>query len=141
MSVVSDSVQPHRQQPNRLLCPWDSLGKDTGVGCHALLPGIEPASLTSPALAGGFFTTSTTWEALGLKRRGLKFSGGNRQCSGRTPGGAAPHSCPCSDLTLSPEMLWNVLSRQMQETLKAIAGLLLLPGLSTSTRAAHSLLS
>ena len=27
-------------------------------------PGIEPISLTSPALAGGFFTTSTTWEAL-----------------------------------------------------------------------------
>ena len=27
-------------------------------------PGIEPASLTSPALAGGFFTTSATWEAL-----------------------------------------------------------------------------
>ena len=26
-------------------------------------PGIEPASLMSPALAGGFFTTSTTWEA------------------------------------------------------------------------------
>ena len=27
-------------------------------------PGIKPMSLTSPALAGGFFTTSTTWEAL-----------------------------------------------------------------------------
>ena len=27
-------------------------------------PGIEPASLMSPALAGGFFTTSTSWEAL-----------------------------------------------------------------------------
>ena len=26
-------------------------------------PGIEPTSLTSPALVGGFFTTSTTWEA------------------------------------------------------------------------------
>ena len=26
--------------------------------------GIEPVSLTSPALAGGFFATSTTWEAL-----------------------------------------------------------------------------
>ena len=25
-------------------------------------PGIEPVSLVSPALAGGFFTTSTTWE-------------------------------------------------------------------------------
>ena len=27
-------------------------------------PGIEPTSLVSPALAGGFFTTSATWEAL-----------------------------------------------------------------------------
>ena len=27
-------------------------------------PGIEPVSLTSPALAGGFFTTSATWEGL-----------------------------------------------------------------------------
>ena len=36
-SVVSDSVWPHRQQPTRLLCPWDSPGKNTGVGCHFLL--------------------------------------------------------------------------------------------------------
>jgi len=36
-SVVSDSVQPHRQQPTRLPCPWDSPGKNTGVGCHFLL--------------------------------------------------------------------------------------------------------
>ena len=36
-SVVSDSVQPHRRQPTRLLCPWDSPGKNTGVGCHSLL--------------------------------------------------------------------------------------------------------
>ena len=34
---MSDSVRPHRQQPTRLLCPWDSLGKNTAVGCHALL--------------------------------------------------------------------------------------------------------
>ena len=32
-----DSVRPHRWQPNRLLHPWDSLGKNTGVGCHVLL--------------------------------------------------------------------------------------------------------
>ena len=31
---MSDSVQPHRRQPTRLLCPWDSPGKNTGVGCH-----------------------------------------------------------------------------------------------------------
>ena len=36
-SVVSDSVRPHRWQPTRLLCPWDSPGKSTGVGCHFLL--------------------------------------------------------------------------------------------------------
>ena len=36
-SVVSDSVWPHRRQPTRLPCPWDSPGKNTGVGCHCLL--------------------------------------------------------------------------------------------------------
>ena len=28
-------------EPSRLLCPWDSLGQNTGVGCHALLQGIS----------------------------------------------------------------------------------------------------
>ena len=37
LSVVSDSVQPHRRQPTRLPRPWDSPGKNTGVGCHFLL--------------------------------------------------------------------------------------------------------
>ena len=32
-----DSVQPHRWQPTRLPRPWDSPGKNTGVGCHFLL--------------------------------------------------------------------------------------------------------
>ena len=36
-SVVSDSVRPHRRQPTRLPCPWDSPGRNTGVGCHFLL--------------------------------------------------------------------------------------------------------
>ena len=53
-------LQPQELQPTRLFCPWDFPGKNTGVGCHFLLPrdlpypGIEPMS---PALAGGFFTT------------------------------------------------------------------------------------
>ena len=34
---MSDSVQPHGLQPTRLLRPWDSPGKNTGVGCHFLL--------------------------------------------------------------------------------------------------------
>ena len=35
-SVVSDSVRPHRWQPTRLPHPWDSPGKNTGMGCHFL---------------------------------------------------------------------------------------------------------
>ena len=34
---MSDSVRPHRRQPIRLPRPWDSPGKNTGVGCHFLL--------------------------------------------------------------------------------------------------------
>ena len=34
---MSDSVWPHRQQPTWLPRPWDSPGKNTGVGCHFLL--------------------------------------------------------------------------------------------------------
>ena len=34
-SVMSNSVRPHRRQPTRLPCPWDSPGKNTGVGCHS----------------------------------------------------------------------------------------------------------
>ena len=39
-SVVSDSLRPHGLQPASLLCPWNSPGKNTGVGCHSLLQGI-----------------------------------------------------------------------------------------------------
>ena len=38
---MSNSVQPHGQQPTRLLCPRDSLGKNTGVGCPCLLWSIQ----------------------------------------------------------------------------------------------------
>ena len=34
---MSDSVRPHRRQPTSLPRPWDSLGKNTGAGCHFLL--------------------------------------------------------------------------------------------------------
>ena len=39
-SVVSDSLWPNRPQPNRLLCSWDCLGKNTRVSCHFLCQGI-----------------------------------------------------------------------------------------------------
>ena len=63
---MSDSVRPYGLLPARLMgftspwdaSPWDSPGKNTGVGCHFLTSGdipdpkIEAVSLTSPALAG-----------------------------------------------------------------------------------------
>ena len=66
---MSDSLQPYGLYPARLLCPWDSLVKNTGVVYHALLQGISwprgwTASLMSPESAGRFFTTSATWGAL-----------------------------------------------------------------------------
>ena len=36
-SVVSNCLRPHGPWPARLLCPWDSPGKNIGVGCHFLL--------------------------------------------------------------------------------------------------------
>ena len=43
-SVVSNSVRPHRRQTTRLPHPWNSQGKDTGVGCHFLLQCMEVKS-------------------------------------------------------------------------------------------------
>ena len=48
--VVSDSSWPRRQQPTRLFCPWDSPGKNTGVGCHFLLQEIFPTQELNPGL-------------------------------------------------------------------------------------------
>ena len=72
---MSDPQRPHGLQPTRLLCPWDFPGKSTEVGCHCLLQeyysgllfptpedfpdtGIKPVLLVSPALVGGFFTST-----------------------------------------------------------------------------------
>ena len=53
---------PDSSRPSRLLCPWDSLGKNTGVGCHALLQRLFPSQglsmrLLQLLLASRFFTT------------------------------------------------------------------------------------
>ena len=62
----------------------DSPGKNTRVSCHFLLqgnrpePGIEPASLRSPALAARFFITSADWEAL-FSRKSTEL--GKHRCS------------------------------------------------------------
>ena len=49
-SVVSDSLWPHGLQPARLLCPWNSSGKNTAVGSHFLLLGIFLTQGSNPSL-------------------------------------------------------------------------------------------
>ena len=49
-SAVSDFLRPNRPQPARLLCPWNSPGKNTGVGNHSLLWGIFPSQGSNPGL-------------------------------------------------------------------------------------------
>ena len=46
---MSDSVRPHRQKPTRLPHPWDSPGKNTGVGCHFLLQCLKGKSESEAA--------------------------------------------------------------------------------------------
>ena len=74
---MSHSLQPNGLQPTRFLCPWDSPGKDAGVGLPCPPsgdlpnPGIRFMSLMSPVLSGRFLTTRATWEAqvdLGLAK-------------------------------------------------------------------------
>ena len=69
-SVMSNSLQPHGLQPARLLCPWGFSRQEywSGLPCpppgDLPHPGTEPTSLMSPVLAGDFFTTSATWNAI-----------------------------------------------------------------------------
>ena len=49
-SVTSGSLWLRGPQPTRLLCPWDSAGKNTGVGCCTLLHGIFPTQGSNPGL-------------------------------------------------------------------------------------------
>jgi len=47
---LSDSSISWTVDPTRILCPWDSPGKNTGVGCHALLQGIFPTQGSNPGI-------------------------------------------------------------------------------------------
>ena len=48
--VESDSLQPHRLKPARVLHPWNSPGKKPGVGCHSLLQRIFLTQGSNPGL-------------------------------------------------------------------------------------------
>ena len=54
-SVVSDYLRAHGLSPTRLLCPWNSPGRNTRIGCHSLLQGAllqkhKPAKRKDPEM-------------------------------------------------------------------------------------------
>ena len=51
-------MRPHELQPTRLLRPWDSPGKNTGVGCHFLLQCMKVESESESELAQSCLTLS-----------------------------------------------------------------------------------
>ena len=59
---MSDSVRPHGLQPTRLLRPWDSPRKNTGVGCHFLLQCMKVESESESEVAQSCLTLSDPME-------------------------------------------------------------------------------
>ena len=83
---MSNSVRPHRRQPTRIPRPWDSPGKNTGVGCHFLLQCVKvksesevaqscltpsdplDCSLPGPSVHGIFQARVLEWGAIAFSR-------------------------------------------------------------------------
>ena len=73
-SVVSDPVRPHGRQPTRLSRPWDSPGKNTGVGCHFLLQCMQVKSerevtQSCPTLATPWTAAYQALPSMGFSRQ------------------------------------------------------------------------
>ena len=95
---MSDSVQPHKQQPTRLPHPWDSPGKNTGMGCHFLLQCMKvrsesevaqscvtlsdptDCSLPGSSIHGIFQARVLEWGAIGFSGVVVEFSSVAQSC-------------------------------------------------------------
>ena len=78
-SVVSDSVRSCRQQPTRLPRPWDSPGKNTGVGCHFLLQCMKVKSESEVAQSCLTLSNPMDCSPLGSSVHGPPSMGFSRQ--------------------------------------------------------------
>ena len=68
---MSDSVRPQRPPPTRLRCPWDSPGKNTGVGCHFLLQRIKVKSESEVAQSCLTLSNPMDYSLLGSSVHGI----------------------------------------------------------------------
>ena len=93
-SVMSDFLRPHGLQPTRLLCPWSSPGKNTGVGGHSLLHGIFPTQGSNLGLP------HCKWILYRLSHQGSPYEMKLHQRHG-TP--RLRQTVPVSDIPVGPE--------------------------------------
>ena len=114
---MSNSVRPHRWQPTRLCRPWDSPGKNTGVGCHFLYRCMEvksesqvskscltlcdlmDCSLPGSSIHGIFQARVLEWDAIAFSHSDTQFSSVTQSClcdpmSHSTPGLPVHHHLP-----------------------------------------------
>ena len=70
-SVVSDSMRPHQWQPTRLLHPWDSPGKNIGVGCHFLRQCMKVKSESEVAQSCLTLSDPVDWSLPGSSVHGI----------------------------------------------------------------------
>ena len=68
---MSDSLQPHRRQPTRLRRPWDSPGKNTGVGCHCLLQRMKVKSESEVPQSCPTLRNTMDWSLPGSSVHGI----------------------------------------------------------------------
>ena len=121
---MSDSVLPHRRRPTRLPCPWDSPGKNTGVGYHFLLQCMKvksqsevaqscptlsdlmDCSLPGSSVHGIFQARVLEWGAIAFQFSSVHFSSVAQLCPNlcgpmnqSTPGLPVHHQLPESTQT------------------------------------------
>ena len=118
---MSDSVRPHRRQPTRLPRPWDSPGKNTGVGCHFLLQCMKvkresevaqscltlsdpmDCSLTGSSVHGIFQARVLEWGAIAFSVRMssviYKHTGVSRDMASWTEEGVEQFACAPASAT------------------------------------------
>ena len=68
---MSNSARPHRWQPNRLLHPWDSPGKNTAVGCHFLPQCMKVKSESEVTQSCPTLSHSMDWSLPGSSIHGI----------------------------------------------------------------------
>ena len=68
---MSDCVRPHRRQATRLSHPWDSPGKNTGVGCHFLFQCMKVKTESEVAQSCLTLSNLMDWSLPGSSTHGV----------------------------------------------------------------------